>query len=193
MTRPRALVVATTIILPILFSLAALARDRMFWPFSHYPMYSGLYSSRTAITRAVGVDARGHESAGIAKIRHSGLDWITSDSMRWLLSEQQYTHLPLLDWAAVIAAYPVLRRALTASTVALEVSYPLALFVVPLRPWIVLGTIALQLGIHLFMGINYVAFLLANVVWVDWEALGRKLLVRLNESGVRLRTYSAAN
>src|SRR5262245_32074485 len=61
MTRLRALVVAATIALPIFFSLAALARDRMFWPFSHYPMYSGLTPSSTAVTRAVGVDASGKE------------------------------------------------------------------------------------------------------------------------------------
>ena len=132
-------------------------------------------------------------TAGMAKVRHSGLDWITSDSMRWLLSEQQYTHSPLLDWAAAIAAYPMLCHLLAAGTMALEVSYPLALFVAPLRPWIVIGTIVLQLGIHLFMGINYLAFLIANIVWVDWEALGRKLSRRANESDVRLRTYSTAN
>ena len=118
-------------------------------------------------------------TAGIAKLRHSGLDWITSDSLRWLLTEQQYTHNAPLDWASAVANHPLLCHLLATGTVALEVSYPLALFATPLRPWIVLGTIGLQLGIHLLMGINYLAFLAVNVVWVDWEALWRLLRDKL--------------
>ena len=55
MTRLRSVLVTATIVLPILLSLAALARDRMLWPFSHYPMYSGLHGPTAAITWAVGV------------------------------------------------------------------------------------------------------------------------------------------
>ncbi|MGH7711660.1 MAG: hypothetical protein ACREOG_10260, partial [Gemmatimonadaceae bacterium] len=85
------------------------------------------------------------------------------------------THAPPLDWAAHVAEFPWLCRLLAGVTVVLEVSYPLALFSARLRPWLVLSVIALQLGIHLFMGINYLAFLVANVVWLDWVALGRVL------------------
>ena len=104
-----------------------------------------------------------------------GVGWITTDSLCWLLTEQQYTHTPPLAWAAFFGGFPWLCRLLAGVTVALELSYPLALFFTCLRPWLVLGVIALQLAIHLFMGINYLAFLVANVVWVDWAALGAAL------------------
>ena len=55
MTRLRALLVTATIAGSITLSLAALALDRLLWPFSHYPMYSGLHGPTTAATRAVGV------------------------------------------------------------------------------------------------------------------------------------------
>jgi hypothetical protein len=37
------------------------------------------------------------------------------------------------------------------------------------------GMIGLQLAIHLFMGVNYLAFLVANIFWVDWAKVGRTL------------------
>ena len=38
--------------------------------------------------------------------------------------------------------------------------------------------IGVQLGIHLFMGVNYLAFLIANIVWVDWASLEQRLRSR---------------
>ena len=113
-------------------------------------------------------------AAGVAKLRHGGLDWIASDNLRWLFAGQQYTHEPPLDWAVALARYPALCQALAGGTVALELGYPLALVSRRLRPWLVLGMIGLQLGIFLFMGISYLVFLAANVVWVDWARLGRR-------------------
>lgn len=110
-------------------------------------------------------------AAGLAKLRHGGLDWIAGDNLRWLFLGQQYTHEPPLDWAAVLARYPTLCRVLAGGTVALELGYPLALVSRRLRPWLVVGMIGLQLGIFLFMGVSYLVFLVANVVWVDWERL----------------------
>jgi hypothetical protein len=115
-------------------------------------------------------------AAGAAKMRHSGFHWITTDNLRWLFVAQQYTHHPPLDWAARIAEVPWLCRVIAAGTVGLEVGYPIALFATRLRPWIVVATMALQIGIQLFMGINYLAFLVANVVWVDWSALFRRVV-----------------
>ena len=83
MIRPRGLVVTATITLTIILSLAALVRDRLLWPFSHYPMYSGLYGPRTAITRAVGVDAAGKEWPLPSRVEPSGLHLhIIADHLR---------------------------------------------------------------------------------------------------------------
>jgi len=61
MTRLRALLVGATIAGSITLSLAAIAADRLLWPFAHYPMYSERFGPTTEITRAVGVTADGRE------------------------------------------------------------------------------------------------------------------------------------
>jgi len=122
-------------------------------------------------------------AAGVAKLRHGGLDWIAGDNLRWLFLGQQYTHEPPLDWAAVLARYPALCRALAGATVALELGYPLALVSRRLRPWLVVGVIGLQLGIFLFMGVSYLVFLVANVVWVDWARLPERGPLRRGSPG----------
>ena len=128
----------------------------------------------------------------MAKLRHSGLDWATTDSLQWLLIGQQYTHEPPVAWGASLATLPWLCRVIAGATIALEISYPLALFSTRLRPWIVLGVMSLQLGIHLLMGVSYLAFLVANVVWVDWVALVRWLQGRVGVSPRRVPESSRA-
>jgi hypothetical protein len=127
-------------------------------------------------------------AAGVSKLRHGGVDWIVTDNLRWLFVGQQYTHAPVLNWAAYLAEFPLLCRLLAGGTVALELSYPLALFVRRVRPWLVVGMIGLQLGIHLFMGVNYLAFLVANIFWVDWPAVGRVFNGKLSELIPRVAT-----
>jgi hypothetical protein len=114
-------------------------------------------------------------AAGVSKLRHGGIDWIVSDNLRWLFLGQQYTHAPVLHWAEYLADFPWLCRLLAGGTVALELSYPLALFVRRVRPWLVVGMIGLQLMIHVFMDVNYLAFLVANIFWVDWAKVGGTL------------------
>jgi hypothetical protein len=125
-------------------------------------------------------------AAGVAKLRHGGVDWIMTDNLRWLFIGQQYTHVPPLNWAVYLADFPRLCRLLAGGTMALELSYPLALFAPRLRPWLVVGALGLQLGIHLFMGVNYLAFMVANVVWVDWSRVGNSIHLRKPASS-RLR------
>jgi hypothetical protein len=153
------------------------------------PTPSGEYTWPLALGRVL--IALAFFAAGVAKLRHAGLDWITTDNLRWLFLAQQYTHAPPVGWAASLAAFPGLCRLLAAGTVALEAGYPLALFVGRLRPGIVGGVITLQLGIHLLMGINYLAFLIANVVWVDWAALGRALRAQ-RPKAARWRRFTTA-
>jgi hypothetical protein len=155
-------------------SLDALIRRRRDKP---PPSPSGEYTWPFATGRVL--LALAFFTAGAAKLRHGGVDWITTDNLRWLFIGQQYTHAPPLHWAASLADFPWLCRLVAGGTVAVELSYPLALFVARLRPWLVWVAIALQLAIHLFMGINYLAFLVANILWVDWPALGRVLRDKL--------------
>jgi hypothetical protein len=73
MTGIRTLVVVATIAGTIGMSLVAIARDRMLWPFSNYPMYSGHYGPTTAITRAVGIADDGSDVPLPARVEPTGL------------------------------------------------------------------------------------------------------------------------
>jgi hypothetical protein len=73
MTHLRALLVTATIVGPITLSLAAIARDRMFWPFAHYPMYSRLQGPTTEVTRVAGVVLGGPELPLPPEVEPTGL------------------------------------------------------------------------------------------------------------------------
>ena len=73
MTRLRSILVTATIVLPITFSLVALVRDRLLWPFSHYPMYSRLHRPTTTVTRAVGLLENGREFPLPRRVEPTGL------------------------------------------------------------------------------------------------------------------------
>ncbi|MBC7789827.1 MAG: hypothetical protein H7Z74_07760 [Anaerolineae bacterium] len=73
MTRRRTVLVTATFVLPVVFSLGALGRGRLLWPFAHYPMYSGLYGATTAITRAVGVTGDSLELPLPVRVEPAGL------------------------------------------------------------------------------------------------------------------------
>jgi len=73
LTPLRRFVVVSTIGGSIALSLAAIALDRVLWPFSNYPMYSNLAGPTTSITRAVGVGADSREQALPPAVQPSGL------------------------------------------------------------------------------------------------------------------------
>jgi hypothetical protein len=106
--------------------------------------------------------------------------------MTSLLQRVQY-HIsdadPLTNWGSYIAEYPMLPRALAATTVIVETAYPLALLNTPLRPVIVIAGIGLILGIRLLMGPTFEHFLLLNAFWVPWDRLGAWLRSRVRTRG----------
>jgi GT2 family glycosyltransferase len=120
-------------------------------------------------------------AAGVAKLWTSGFEWIASDQMTLLLMRVQY-HIsdadPVTNWGSYIAQYPLLTRALAATTLIVETTYPLALFRTPLRPVMVLAGISLIVGIRLLMGPTFEHFLLLNAYWVPWDRVGVWLRAR---------------
>ena len=131
-------------------------------------------------------------AAGVAKLWTSGLEWIASDQMTLLLMRVQY-HIsdadPLTNWGSYIAQHPLLARALAATTMMVEISYPLALLRTPLRAVIVLAGIGLIVGIRLLMGPTFEHFLLLNAFWVPWERVGARLGGRLWHGGAAQASY----
>jgi predicted DCC family thiol-disulfide oxidoreductase YuxK len=122
-------------------------------------------------------------AAGVAKLRYSGIAWITSDTMARLLVEHGYPMAnvdPLTSWGPRLATYPVVTHFLAASTVAIEVLYPLALVSGIARAVLVPGGVLLVVGIRMLMGPSFETLAACALFWVPWE--------RLAEAGGRRAT-----
>jgi predicted DCC family thiol-disulfide oxidoreductase YuxK len=111
-------------------------------------------------------------AAGISKLRHSGLEWIFSDNMAYLLQRQQY-HLsdgePLTDWGLIVARHPFVFRSLAAAAVSVETLFPLVLFSRRARYVLVPLGLAFLVGIRVLMGPTFEQFMLCYVFWVPWD------------------------
>lgn len=120
-------------------------------------------------------------AAGVSKLRHSGLEWIFSDNMANLLTRSINDGHPLLTWGVYLVQYNWLPQLLAAATVALEISYPLALFSRKAR-WIVVPSVFfMQIGIWVFLGPPFYQFLICNLFWVPWDRVSHKLTRRFHK------------
>ena len=125
-------------------------------------------------------------ASGFAKIRNSGLAWITSDNMAVMLIKQHYWASPtdpVVNWGLWIASRPWLYHSIAALTLALELFYPLALISARIRAVIVPAMMATQIGIFLVMGPWFPQFLLANVFWAPWTWVARSITRRESAEG----------
>jgi hypothetical protein len=111
-------------------------------------------------------------AAGVSKLRHSGLDWIFSDSFALLLRRQQY-HIsdgePLTSWGLVIAHHAWLAHLFAASAVSVETLFPLSIISRRARLVLVPAGLGFLVGIRLLMGPTFEQFMIAFVFWVPWD------------------------
>src|SRR5436190_5490018 len=118
-------------------------------------------------------------AAGLAKLRYGGLDWITSRNMSILLTRAMY-HVsdadPQATWGLFIAQHHWASGALAATAVATELLFPLALVSRTARAVLVPAAFAMLVSIRVLMGPTFGGFLVANVVWVPWDAVGARVL-----------------
>jgi hypothetical protein len=116
--------------------------------------------------------------AGFQKWRHSGLPWVTSDNLGWILyassdAQSHPNHIALL-----IANRPATAHLFAGASLLLETSFPLVLFIPRLRWLMIPGVVAMHLGIRLALGLDYSAqWLTVLIVFINWPvvvtALGR--------------------
>jgi hypothetical protein len=111
-------------------------------------------------------------AAGTSKLRRSGLEWITSDTLSVFLTRAHY-HVsdadPWVPWGLWLAQQPLFTTLLAAGTIVIETAFPLAL-VWPASRWVfVPGAFFMLLGIRALMGPTFGVFLLCNVFWVPWD------------------------
>ena len=106
---------------------------------------------------------------GFQKLRYSGLDWMTTDNLRWVLYASSDTQSEPNRLALFVADRAWLAHFLAAATIAIEVGFILCLPFARLRWLFVPGVVGLHLGIGLTMGLDYSAQALAVVmVFVNW-------------------------
>ena len=120
-------------------------------------------------------------AAGVSKLRHSGLEWIFSDNMATLLIRSVEDAYALLPWGVYLTQYSWLPQLLAAGTVAIEISYPLALFSRKARWIIVPSVFFMQIGIWVFLGPPFPEFLICNLFWVPWDRISHKLTRRFHK------------
>jgi hypothetical protein len=106
---------------------------------------------------------------GFQKLRFSGIDWITSDNLRWVLYASSDSQSEPNQLALFIADRAWMVHLLAAGTVFLELFFPLALFWPRLRWLFVPGVVSMHVGIWLMMGLDYSAqALTVIIVFVNW-------------------------
>jgi hypothetical protein len=121
-------------------------------------------------------------AAAIAKLRASGLQWMTADNIRYLLLSHAYTNQPPTNVGLWIAQYRWLCGICAVGTVALELSMPLALFSERLRYPLVIGSLLMQTMIELCMGVSFTPFLAAYLAFLPWERWAAIVLRRREQS-----------
>ena len=94
--------------------------------------------------------------AGLQKLRHSGIDWVTSDNMRWVLYGGAASgRAPTEAVALAIADRPWASHLAAAGILGLELAAPVALAVRRWRTWFAVAAVVLHLGTWLTLGLDY--------------------------------------
>lgn len=106
---------------------------------------------------------------GLQKLRYSGLDWVTTDNLRYVLWASSDAHSSANALALFVADRDWLAHLFAAMTIVVEVGFILCLPFARLRWLFVPAAVGLHMGIWLAMGLDYLPQALAVViVFVDW-------------------------
>ena len=111
-------------------------------------------------------------AAGVSKLRHSGFEWIDSDTMRnFLISHSYHSTVadPLTSWGLAMARTVKTPRLLAACGMILELALPIALFSRRSRYMLVPSVAAMQFGIAVLLGPNFYQIILCQLLWVPWD------------------------
>lgn len=110
--------------------------------------------------------------AGFQKLRYSGLAWVTSNNLRWILyaASDRSAHPDAM--ALFIAGHAWLAHLCAAGTLLMEMGFPLVLFKTRTRWLLIPGVVALHLAIRLTTGLDYSAqALTVLIVFVNWPVV----------------------
>jgi len=120
-------------------------------------------------------------SAGVTKLRMSGLEWIWSDNLWRLLAMQNYFYensTPrqlFLEFNAFLIRNPKLCPILALDVVLIELVAPLALFRKSWVKWIVPHLLLMQVGVYIFFYVDFRVWLALYPIWINYEPVDRWL------------------
>lgn len=129
---------------------------------------------RSAVHAAMAVVAAAYFFAGLAKLRHSGLAWVTGENMRYILTWGAVDGRARFDgWATWVADRAWLSTLSAAGILGMELGAPVAIGVRTLRPVFVGAAAGLHLATWFLLGLDYWAWIgTVAVVLVDWTRVG---------------------
>ncbi|GAB3158398.1 hypothetical protein GCM10027059_03090 [Myceligenerans halotolerans] len=122
---------------------------------------------------------------GLQKLRHSGLAWVFSDNMSWVLRQGAGSSPVSPDFVRWLAETPVLPQLLAGGALALELGAPLLLLWRPTRLVFAAAVTAMHLSIWACLGLDYSPWWLT--VWVvaiatgiptGWAAVRNRIALR---------------
>ena len=126
-----------------------LARHRFGWPVS-----SGLL-----------IVVAAYFLTGLSKLGHSGLDWVLSDNIRYVMADAATSGHPW--WPQIprfVSTQPVLSYLTGAYILGLELTLPAVLVVKRLRPWFAVAIVYLHVATFFTLGLDYWSWALAATV-----------------------------
>lgn len=125
------------------------------------------------VRAAVVVVAASYLLTGVAKLVQSGVSWVTSDNMRWVMAEAaRDPRGPIEGVARFVADHSAVAHAVAAGILVLELSFALVLFRPRLTPLFVAGAAAFHAGTWITLGLDYWGHLaVVVVVLVEWDRL----------------------
>lgn len=114
---------------------------------------------------------------GVAKLRNSGLAWVTGDNMRYVMLAAGRSSRPEFpEIARAIGRSAALSHVVAAAILGLELAFPLAYFIRRARPFFAAAAVALHAGTWLTLGLDY---------WL-WAATAAILLTPTADDGTVL-------
>ncbi len=133
------------------------SEDRAGWPV------------RTALV----IVAASYLLTGVAKLVHSGMSWVTSDNLRWVMAEAaRDPRGPIEGVARFVAEHGFVAHAVAAGILLLELAFPLVLFRRRLAPLFLAGAVAFHAGTWITLGLDYWGHLaVVAIVLVEWDCL----------------------
>lgn len=118
---------------------------------------------------------------GLRKLENTGVEWVTGDTMSWIMHAGASSRQSVFPGVArFVADHAVVYHLAAAAVVAVELAFPLVLFVRAVRPLFVVAAVGFHAGTWVTLGLDYWNYAaLVVLLLVPWPELGASLRGRL--------------